>query len=443
MLESFRAVFMERLSTIMDSRSTVVCSIVAKALEQKSSPRQPASLWDSSMIDFELGRGAHKFRSEIVARSLGKDASLQHLTSSLSKWSHNLEDLRKTIKEMKSARWEEELDLDDDDELDAGRYQDLLSKEDPTVFAQRLDNTVETAFDDTLGLLNGAVTIAKDSDDGQRHIFLLRVTREISRQPNFPAAADNYHALVDKLHSKIAAYITGESLEYLRKQSDQARLIPFDRAPALTLWEGTPQLPAQPSAASIRLLLELRKSMQKAGLDLWTRSAVDVVKNGIQTKIAASITAVVLDVAEPAIATTAEEKVTPEITTTEEAQANGNGSHEEDESATTAEKINDDEAHNDKEESTTAAVPEESVSTDAAALAQKQIATQTLYDALYLQRLLTVSTTAKQNGNELQDVIGRLEEKAELESASVERLQKSSMDYYKKTYLLFAILSPP
>ena len=444
MLETFRNVFMERLSTIMDSRSTVVCSIVAKALEQKSTPSQPASLWDSSMIDFELGRGAHKFRSEIVARSLGKDVSLQRLTSSLSKWSHNLEDMRKTIKDMKSTRWEEELDLDEDDELDAGRYQDLLSQEDPTAFAQRLDNTIKTAFDDTLGLLNDAVTAERDSDDGQRHIFLLRLTREISRQPNFPAAAETYHALLDKLYSKIAAHITEESLKYLRKQSDQAPLIPFDRTPALTLWEGTPHLPAQPSAASIRLLHELRKVMQTAGSDLWTRSAVDVVKNGIQTKIAASITAVVLDVVQPAIATPAEEKVTLETTTTEEAQTNGNGPRDEAESATTAENTDDDDkAHNEKEESTKAAIPEESVSTDAAALLQKQIATQTLYDAMYLQRLLAVSTTAKQHGNELQNVMGKLEEKAELESASVERLQKSSMDYYKKTYLLFAILSPP
>ncbi|GAB7340831.1 hypothetical protein MBLNU457_7193t1 [Dothideomycetes sp. NU457] len=440
MLESFRSVFMSRLETIMESKSKTVSSIVTEALEEKQASSRPLSLWGSSMADFDLGRGAHKFRSEIVARSLGKDQSLQRLTSSLSKWSRSLEDMRKTIKDMRSTSWEEDIDLDEDDDLEAGRYQDVLGKEDPNALSLRLDSTIKTAFEDTLRLLAEATTTEGTDGDGERHIFLFRLTREVARQPNFPSTASAYHTLLEKLHTKIAAHIASQSLQYLRKQPGEDPSIPFNRTPALILWEGTPQLPVQPSPASIRLLHELRKVMQGAGPDLWTRSAVDALKKDIQSKIAASIKSVVIDVAQPVIAP-AIEKEADVRETAEDVETNGEGDENADQNTVTAEETAD-EVEKDEKETHTAATTTEASGEDAA-LSQRQIATQTLYDVLYLQRLLAVTSAAKNDRNYLQDVVDALKGKSEVETASMDRLHKSSMDYYKRTYLLFAILSPP
>jgi len=440
MLESFRGVFMKRLENVMESRSKAVCTVVAQALEQKQAPSKSPSLWHSSMADFELGRGAHKFRSEIVARSLGKDQNLQRLTSSL-KWSRSLEDMRKTIKDMRSTRWEEDLDLDEDDDLEAGKYQDSLGKEDPNALSLRLDSTVKGAFEDTITLLGDAVTTEGTSDDGERYIFLFRLTREVARQPNFPSAADAYHTLLEKLYTTIAAHIAGQSLQYLRKRSDQDPSIPFNRTPALILWEGTPQLPVQPSPASIRLLHELRKVMQGAGPDLWTKSAVDAVKKVIQSKIAASIKTVVVDVAQPVIASTVEREAETVPKSSEDVPTNGQDAHEGNENDVTTKKVADEKKEDEQEKSTEATTAE--VSTQDAALSQRQIATQALYDVLYLQKLLAITPMAKDDRNDVQDVVDALKEKSGVETASMERLQRSSMDYYKKTYLLFAILSPP
>ena len=97
---------------------------------------------------------------------------------------------------------------------------------------------------------------------------------------------------MNSLHSTIAKHAVHQASSY--RQSYLNHAIPFNRAPAVTLWEGNPPLPVQPSPASLRSLHELRKAMQTLGADIWTSGTNDAVKHEFGNVICSSIEMLVL-----------------------------------------------------------------------------------------------------------------------------------------------------
>lgn len=65
---------------------------------------------------------------------------------------------------------------------------------------------------------------------------------------------------------------------------------------------------------------------------------------------------------------------------------------------------------------------------------------QAIFDLLYLDKMLSISTSTLDIVT-FDDAITDMKKKVELEDNAIERLRKSSVDYYKRTYLLFGLLA--
>jgi len=64
---------------------------------------------------------------------------------------------------------------------------------------------------------------------------------------------------------------------------------------------------------------------------------------------------------------------------------------------------------------------------------------QVLFDVLYLQRV--VAKGGGLDGDGLESVVGELVRLAGMDDAAVNRMRKSATEYWRKSYLLFALLA--
>lgn len=154
--------------------------------------------------------------------------------------------------------------------------------------------------------------------------------------------------------------------------------------------------------------------MKDVGSDLWTPPAVSILKSRLQKTVVESLIHTLLS--------TSNTNGSTAITTS----ANGDGE------VTHAEKSAENLIKEGDETRTTAP----SNSTDEQA--PKHI--QAIFDLLYLEKILSVSKPSIKTPG-FDDVIKDLRNEAEVEDTSLERLRKSSGDYYKRTYLLFGLLA--
>jgi hypothetical protein len=63
---------------------------------------------------------------------------------------------------------------------------------------------------------------------------------------------------------------------------------------------------------------------------------------------------------------------------------------------------------------------------------------QATFDLLYLDKMLAISDPSTSS---FETAIKDLKSKAEIEDSAIERLRKNAGDYYKRTYLLFGLLA--
>lgn len=154
--------------------------------------------------------------------------------------------------------------------------------------------------------------------------------------------------------------------------------------------------------------------MKDVGSDLWTPPAVSIFKSKLQKTILNSLNDNLLNTS----------KINGSTTTTN--TSNG------DSKITPAENSEGDIVkEGDETETTTPSNPTDE---------QGPKLVQAIFDLLYLDKILSVSRLSIRTPG-FDDAIKDLRHKAEIEDASLERLRKSSGDYYKRTYLLFGLLA--
>ncbi|KAG9711716.1 hypothetical protein KCU73_g17100, partial [Aureobasidium melanogenum] len=153
--------------------------------------------------------------------------------------------------------------------------------------------------------------------------------------------------------------------------------------------------------------------MKDVGSDLWTPPAVSIFKSKLQKTILNSLDDNLLNTS----------KTNGSTTTTN--TSNG------DSKVTPAENLEGDIVKEGDETETTPLNPTDE---------QGPKLVQAIFDLLYLDKILSVSKPSMKTPG-LDDAIKDLRPKAGLEDASLERLRKSSGDYYKRTYLLFGLLA--
>lgn len=359
-----------------------------------------STLWAPTLLSAPLTAGAQPFKSAILSAYHGQPPTpqtiaihscLQHYESFLTA----LSALRTAIKEMRETRWDDLLsDTAYDEDIDVDEKQQLLSRDDP----RELENALTEALENATEVLNQGLS---EVVDGLRPtgpvptetIALLRVLRVVQRRnvdvgrPALPSS------VIRTLHRRLAQ---GAVASAVSSFSDSvSRFATAKNVVARALWEGSPALPMQPSPAAFKMLRRLEGDMAAFGADLWCGGAVIEIKSALDGEIAMIVRGF--------------EKVV----------------REEGETA-----INGHERENEGESATDGSEKEE---------LRKEKLTQMLFDALYLQRAVTIRQTSGEESG-LAIAVGQLVRDAEVADSELAKLRKSAAEYWKKSYLLFALL---
>ncbi|KAK1015212.1 hypothetical protein LTR54_003755 [Friedmanniomyces endolithicus] len=404
---ALRSAFLERLSTFAvdcarGGRAALEGSVVNGG---KPVAAEERDMWQLASRDFDNSHGALQLRQAVLQRRHGRDGPTRAVCERLDAWVERWNAFWDVIQRMRSTKWDDDLDFAFDDLDDGDRVLDALVKEDP----EELRSTLRQATTDTIREMYEY--LQKAFNAGGHAATLVRLLREVHRRQRILAErtgtigsdSEISRALFPALHRKLAEDIVRRTLKGHDRPQKKQLVVP------VSLWDGSPLLPVQPSPATFRLLSLLQRTMSEVGSDLWTSDAVDALKALLEKELPKIIAGPPSEAGEK--------------------KATTNGHLQE------ADKRDEDESGHVE----TGLV----VNSDARLSDMRhKHRTQLLFDALYLQRILRRPQTANNAEGLLPKWAIELAETAELNTASTERLTKSANECWKRTYLLFALLAP-
>jgi len=272
----------------------------------------------------------------------------------------------------------------------------------------RMEASLKLEFETLSQKFSSLWDMYKDSEHKSgTTIFILRVLRDLRAElPKRPDLSSFGSSLVPELHTALASIISSEPISKFSQAMGLRK-----RVAARALWEGSPELPIFPSPSTFDLLHSITSSMASAGSDLWSPVAVNVAKQHICDQIVHVLRKVL------------ESQVIPEPP-----KVNGhlNGTQEDqNESRPTAD------GQREKDEPTV----DKANSSDS-----EDILIQSFFDTLILEHFL-VSADSEGSSAGLVAVKDSLRSRADLTAASNERLQRAAQEYWKRTNLLFGLLT--
>ena len=373
-------------------------------------------LWALALSpDLDLSHGARSFRKEILQRHHGHDQSLQAVTTRLETWQQQLAALWIVAEQMRATKWVIDIDLEDDEEAD--ELQKQLSRADPEGVESTLQSATAKAFD----MADEGVGLQARQETAEP-AQLLRVLRELaqSRQKlgdRVAASVTNDAStsgdgLAQQLNRRLATTVSTESLEeYHSARLHHQQQQPTSAATIMALWDsGDPPLPVQLSPPVFRFASGLQRRMAAAGTDLWNTSAVAELKGVISDAL---VTAMKSEVEES-------EGVTEVSEETSDAVRSQDGPDGEDGG-------------------------EEGTGAEHARAGSHALKLQTLFDLLYLQRVLTTAsyTEGQEASLPLKTLCNSTAEALGVadDAGIMRRLAKSAEEYWGRTYLLFGLLA--
>ncbi|KKY23768.1 putative vps51 vps67 [Diplodia seriata] len=367
------------------------------------------------------------------------------LIASYDLWAGSLEGAYSVIKEMKDTRWDDDLDADDeDDDFELESKQALLSEDDPRSLEDSLKEALSTAFADLQKDVDALVSKTLQDPDlaAPKTILLTRALREVSQRLTALSATNRRIVVASTvfppsvtrpLHVSIAQLV---SRSPLAAYADAAKkLARSRRARARALWEGNPTpLPVQPSVSAFKYLCALHREMWTRGGDLWSPGAVDVLKKEVADETAAVLRGCVEAIEAATATATAESK-------DGDADAGDKGKKEEEpgeggeEGSREAEDATGEEAAKTNGEDAVGKKPRAAPSAEV----QKDKLVHLLFDVCYLQRAF--AQRVAEGSSPFVALEKQLQEASGADNAAVERLKKNAGDYWRKSYLLLALLS--
>lgn len=411
-VDGFRDILNVRLVEIIQrsvgqlQRLPVAISGVLKL--DKVGSENPMSLWDHSLTAMEFGNGASSFKQNILARYHGGETQISDIVSIFDTWTEGIISIRSLLKEMRDGRWDDDI-TEDADDLDS--RQALLSEDDPRTLEETLENSLDNVSKELHSALRQIVQTVEESRDKKpaEAIFLLRLLREMSQrsasQEKRLAAvcttSTGSAEILSPLHSALVVFATAPALTQYQKYL--SRMLRGSTLEARTLWEGNPQLPIQPSAAAFKFLRRLTKDMSTCGADLWASAAANAARLSLIDQLNSTIARAVSQL---------------QLKVTDGLKINGSQKNGEDTSVATA-----------------PVDPE----VDQSSQVNKEMLTQLLLDILYLQKAFELESASTRDA--LHQTIDSILRDAKLGEAETNRIRKSATEYWKRTYLLFALLS--
>ncbi|KAI1128062.1 hypothetical protein F5Y10DRAFT_182279 [Nemania abortiva] len=399
MLDGLRKAINDHLLQLIETKVAklkLVGSEVAATLEgwQSGITDRQRGLWDDEMIGMDFSVSAAQISHEVVSRVYGRNDAVARAVTGFESWHQIIGNVGDLVEQLRRQRWDNDEDEIEDEEVIEAR-QDLLSKDDPQLLHTRLNESLLKAFKDLDEQLTALWKSRKDGlDNGQIAMYVLRILRDIrNRLPKLEGIQSFGLDNVASLHEKLATHVSVTPLEEFTTTT-----LTQKRVAGRALWEGEPALPTQPSPSTFKLLRNITMSMGDSGIDLWTPAAVQTLKRVLSQQLVdvwrKELTAPRpdSDAAEPASETAENE---------ENKKPAGIGEK-------TPERSND-------------------------------VFSQWLFDVHLLQHYLSISNS--ESDKTMRDLALEILKKTGLDAEAERRLAKSSGEYWKRTSLLFGLLT--
>ncbi|CAG8962267.1 hypothetical protein HYFRA_00005322 [Hymenoscyphus fraxineus] len=443
-LDGLRKVINDRMVQLLESRIKklhLVTTEVEGTLENWHESKDVAhgSLWDEEMLEMDVSNGASLFREAIIARAHGRNDAVSRVYKGYQTWRKLVDEIVAIISQLKKQRWDDDLeDIEDDDTLETRNH--LLSTEDPNMLQEHLSTGLEKAYKGVHEKLGTLLISYEDKDEiGPISIYIIRLIRDLraSLPPNQNLQAFGL-ALIPRLHERLALTVSVEPLKVFEKSLRRKKVA------GRALWEGSPELPVQPSPASFKLLNNLTLAMAEAGSDLWSKTAIEVLKEHVCEELEGSWSADLKRRKEEAealiVATTSKSEPEPEPESEHESEAEVKKEEKE------VEKEGDDQPTSPTspkpQEPTSPSPPQEPASPPPQTTnpqMEKDILIQALFDTLFLQQAFEVPDSTSDGLTTLSEEI-RKEIEGGMDASSNKRLSNSAREYWKRTGLLFGLL---
>ncbi|PBP20271.1 hypothetical protein BUE80_DR008891 [Diplocarpon rosae] len=416
LLNSLRKVINDRMVALVASRVSKL-HLVATEIEGTLSVWRPGitdrqdSLWDETLLEMEISNGAMLFKQGVLARTHGRSDAVSRVFRGYQAWRHLIDEVIVILEQLKKQRWDDDLE-DIEDDLSVESRHNLLSTDDPKMLQEHLDTSLEEAYrllHDKISALLG--TYEESEQIAQMSMYLLRIIRDIrSELPNNTTLQGFGLPLVSPLHQRLVSEVSAAPLRAYSETFTRKRVA------GRALWEGTPELPVQPSPGTFKLLHSLSLAMAKVGGDLWSPAAVRNLKQNLRAGIGQGWS---------------------------EALVAGLGAGAKVDRATDGEETTNVVETNHVEESTNGDEPkkpeEEARKETIEVTKTSDVSIQSLFDVLLLQSALELPDPGAEDG--LVTLGSTMEEKLELDAAARKRLRVSAKDYWKRTSLLFGLLA--
>jgi hypothetical protein len=364
-------------------------------------------LWEQDSFDMDLTNGAASFAQEVISRLYGRNDAVSRAVSSYKSWYHVIDEVGQVVDQLRRQRWDNDVDEIEDEETIEQRQQ-LLSKDDPQSLHNSLDSSLVTAFS-TLDQQLQDLWESHDDGSNKGHVamYLQRVVRDTrARLPDLEPVKGFGLGILPQLHEVVASTAVESPLnDFISKVLTRKLVV------GRSLWEGEPELPTSPSPGVFKFLRDLSMSMSNAGLDLWYPALLTAMKQHLGKQLREGWFGAVEGL----------------VSDSKEKEKEDAKSEDEEESK------EGDEA---KDEETVGA-KDVLTSSGPTAEERKDLLVQWLFDILYLRCCLTPSSSA--------DELKRLEEAVHkhtgLDKSAVDRMTKASQEYWKRTSLLFGLLT--
>lgn len=373
-----------------------------QALTQSSAPATPSPiLWTPSLLTTDITSGAQSFKTAILSTYHGQSpnassSAISICTQRYETFLNAISSIRAAIKQMRETRWDDSTDAEDYD-VDIDDKQRLLSHDDPLELENALQEALENATTMLDSRIEGIVRSLSPLPEELcvvpwETIAMLRVLRDVQQRNIAEGRPAIPSSIIEILHQRLASAAIRPALQGFGTSAE--RIVKAKSVVARALWEGSPPLPVQPSPTAFKMLRALEKDMSEFGADLWSGGAVREVKVALNGRIGEAIKRFVESVEEKGKA------------------VNGHAGGAE-----------EDERDGEKDEHL-----------------ERQKLAQMLFDALYLQRAISADKTSG-GEDKLVNAVDELAKAAGIEDAELNRLRKSATEYWKKSYLLFALLA--
>ncbi|KAK3179402.1 hypothetical protein K4F52_009147 [Lecanicillium sp. MT-2017a] len=286
MQQDLREVINARMLAVLEtkvSKLRLVGSEVKATLEgwQRGVSDKTAPLWDDTGYDEALSVGAAPFVQEVVSRLYGRNNAVSKAVHSYMSWYRVIDDVKDVVESLKKQRWDNDYDEVEDEETIEER-QRILSKEDPKMLQDKLETTLDKTYK-ALEEQLGELWDGKKDEQSSAAIaaYFLRVLRDVrSKLPQRPGIEKFGLDMVPTLHAKVAGSVATSSVDEFASVGLSVRTIS-----GKPLWEGEPALPTQPSPEVFTFLHSLYGTLAEVGVDLWTPTAIKVLKRQLGEKL--------------------------------------------------------------------------------------------------------------------------------------------------------------